>query len=85
MTGIQSIRSQNPNSIGIPVIRNALRDLKIPALFNLVENRIAHSRVDPILSGEKRDVLGYIKISVNQIVRLPKITQVFYRHSTHPG
>ena len=64
-----SICPRNPDGIGIPTIRNAPNDLKIAALFNLVENRIARPRSDPVLSCQMRDAFGFIEFSVNQKFR----------------
>ena len=52
--------SGNPNGVGISVIRNTPRDFKIASRFNLMEDRIAHPRVYPVL----RDILGCIQFSV---------------------
>ena len=65
----QSTRPRNPNSIDIPVIRQAPGDLIIPALLDLVENRIARPQVDPVLRCQMRDARGLIQLRVNQILR----------------
>ena len=60
--------SRNPDGVGIPVIRQAPRDLKIPTRFNLVQDRIARLRSDPVLRCQVRDAFSFIEFSVDQVV-----------------
>ena len=60
----------------LPVICQAPGDLKIAALLDLVEDRIALPHVYPVIQGQMRDALGLIQLRVNQIL----IRLEFHQH-----
>ena len=59
----QSTRPRNPNRIGIPVIRQAPCDLKIPASLNLIENRITRPGVEGFISGHSHRVNSAVSLT----------------------
>ena len=81
MKETQSAPPRDPHSIGIPIIRQAPCDLKIPALLDLVENRIARPQVDPVLRCQMRDALGLIQLRVDQILMRLEFHQ--HRQTSH--
>ena len=65
----QSAPSRNPDSIGIPVVRQAPRDMKIATRLDFMEDRIARLRSDPVLRCQVCDAFSFIEFSVDQVVR----------------
>ena len=61
--------SRNPDSVAMSIVRETSRDVKIVALFDLMQDRIAGADGDSVLACQMRDALGFIEFSVNQVFR----------------
>ena len=64
----------------MPVVREAPGNMKIAALLNLVQDRIARLQSDPVLRCQVRDAFGLIEFSVDQVVRRLE----FHQHQGSP-
>ena len=69
----QSTRPRDPNRIDIPIILNAPCDLKIPALLDLVENRIARPHV--LVDSENKFTFSEIYVSIYDYGIFNRFTQ----------
>ena len=58
-----STHLRDPNRIGIPIILNAPCAVKIPAPFNLVEDRITRPGVEGFISGHSLRVSSAISLA----------------------
>ena len=65
----KSTRPRDPDGVGVPVVRQAPRDMKIAPCLDFMKDRIAHLWSDPVLRCQVCNAFSFIEFSVDQIVR----------------
>ena len=65
----QSTFPRGADGVGVSAVYESPDDLVVAARLNFVEDRIAGVDAGLVLGCEMRDALGFVKFSVDQVVR----------------